>query len=358
MILCVLLALDFLSCSYFLPNYIQYLQDHFHWTKDTTRSISWTSLRWGLRRIQRHCVTTKICNGILPTATTLKRWKQQKHDFCVLCGAQETTTHMIRCQHSSRQQWRRHTVTKFRTTMKALNTALHVQDLFCTALTHWFDNGMVPFEQFQDSHQDVLWSQQQIGWIHLFMGHWSLEWEALHGTFQHQETTANTWTASMIETGLQAMIQLWEQRNSDVHGKSELEQKQRLLERQKAVISELLSKQHKCLPKDHFLFPSNPSELLDKTSTVDLGNWILTRKAAILRSERMAQEQAIVNTNPIYTWFQPKVQQTLSKAKQWCRDKLLFEPYNKKKKHKQESQSLHPFNQKSIKSYFSLFQQQ
>ena len=72
----------------------------------------------------------------------------------------------------------------------------------------------------------------------------------------------------------------------------------------------------------------------------------------------MAQEQAIVNTNPIYTWFQPKVQQTFSKAKQWCRDKLLFEPYNKKKKHKQEAQSSHPFNQKSIKSYFSLLFQQ
>ena len=61
-----------------------------------------------------------------------------------------------------------------------------------------------------------MWSQQQIGWIHLFMGHLSLEWEALHDAFHHQETTANTWTASMIETGLQAMIQLWEQRNSDV----------------------------------------------------------------------------------------------------------------------------------------------
>ena len=102
-------------------------------------------------RLQRQCVTTKICNGILPTATTLKRWKQQKHDFCVLCGAQEATTHMLRCQHSSRQQWRRQTITKFHATMKALNTALHIQDLFCTALTHWFDNGVIPIEQFHDS---------------------------------------------------------------------------------------------------------------------------------------------------------------------------------------------------------------
>ena len=100
------------------------------------------------------------------------------------------------------------------------------------------------------------------------MGHWSLKWgSTLHDIFHHQETTASTWTATMIETGLQAMIQLWEQRNGDVQGKPKVEQKQKLLERQKAVISDLLSRQHRCLPKDRLLFPSNPSsELLDKTS--------------------------------------------------------------------------------------------
>ena len=37
-----------------------------------------------------------------------------------------------------------------------------------------------------------------------------------------QENSASTWTATtMIETGLKAMIQLLEQYNGDVHGKSE-----------------------------------------------------------------------------------------------------------------------------------------
>ena len=128
-----------------------------------------------------------------------------------------------------------------------------------------------------------------------------MKWEALRDIFHPQESIASTWTATMIETGLKVMIQLWEHCNGDVHGKSEVEQKQRLLEHQKAVISDLLFRQHRCLPKDQFLFPSNPNDLLDKTSTVDLGNWIFTQKTTILRSERMAKEQAIVNTNPIYT---------------------------------------------------------
>ena len=66
------------------------------------------------------------------------------------------------------------------------------------------------------------------------MGHWSLKWEALRDIFHPQESIASTWTATMIETGLKVMIQLWEHCNGDVHGKSESEseseQKQKLLE--------------------------------------------------------------------------------------------------------------------------------
>ena len=168
-----------------------------------------------------------------------------------------------------------------------LRTTLHVQDLFCTALNKWFDTGVVQIKHFHGSYgsyHDILILQKQIGWIDLFMGHWSSKWEALHDTFHPQENTASTWTASMIETGLKAMIQLWEQHNGDVYGKSKIEQKQKLLEHQKLVISDLLSKQHWCLPKDHFLFPSNPQRVIGQNlQTIELGNWILTRMTAILR---------------------------------------------------------------------------
>ena len=55
--------------------------------------------------------------------------------------------------------------------------------------------------------------------------------------------------------------------NSDVHGKSDTEQTEKLLQHQKPLIPELLSRQHQCLPKDQFLFPNNHQELLDKKST-------------------------------------------------------------------------------------------
>ena len=71
------------------------------------------------------------------------------------------------------------------------------------------------------------------------MGHWwSTKWEALHAAHAHlhSSTVFFIWTAAIVETSLTLMIQLWEQLNSaDVHGKSESEQKQRLLQRQKLM---------------------------------------------------------------------------------------------------------------------------
>ena len=131
---------------------------------------------------------------------------------------------MIRCLHSSQQKWRQTTISKSCDAMKAHNIALHLQDLFCTALTKWFDGGMVQIEHFHDSYHGSLVLQQQIGSIYLLMGLRSSKWEALYDIFHPKENTASTWTATMIETGLQAMIQLWEQRNGDLHGKSKTKQ--------------------------------------------------------------------------------------------------------------------------------------
>ena len=125
-------------------------------------------------------------------------------------------------------------------------------------------------------------------------------------------------------------------------------------------IFDLLSRQTRFLPRDQFLFPENPDDLLNKSSTVDLGNWILTRKTAILQSEKQAQAQALATTHPIHHWFRPILQTRFNKAKQWFQDKLLFEPFNKKRRHKPSHappKASIPAHQQSIKRYFSLMHQ-
>ena len=114
--------------------------------------------------------------------------------------------------------------------MAAQDTTLILQDTICRAITEWFDSGEVQFESFPSAFHSALISQTQIGWQHLFMGHWSTEWEELHVAMSNSTTKPHLWTAAMVETGLLLMIQLWEQRNQDVHGKNKIEQEQKLLQ--------------------------------------------------------------------------------------------------------------------------------
>ena len=182
----------------------------------------------------------------------------------------------------------------------------------------------------------------------MFMGRYSNQWDDL--------STNEHWMTTLVETTLKQVITLWEARNAEVHGQTENEQRACLLRRQRNVIRELLTRQPYCLPSDDFLFPQDPQTLLQKTSTTDLGNWILTRRPAILHSQKQAKERALANTKSITKWFHP-LQQRLQKVKQWHRDKLLFDPFHKKKRHKehQKTNTTKSTNrQHPITRYFSL----
>ena len=225
--------------------------------------------------------------------------------------------------------------------MTQYNTTESLSDTFNTVLTEWMDHGEVDHSQYPASHQNAIYEQHRIGWKHMFTGHLSQEWEKLQGDqeINGRVIKATDWASSIVTTILQHLIQLWEQRNSDVHGKTSEEQTHRLLEKQKATISRLLELKSKCLVRDHFLFPSNPENLLQETSTTRLSNWISTRTKAIKNSIAQALKQDVQNTRPITTWLRTTANETMSKAVQWKQDRLLHDPYNKKKRHKDASTS-------------------
>ena len=50
------------SCK---PQYMQYLQEKFGWTNETTNEVDWQALKLGLKRVSRTCLTVKICNDLL-----------------------------------------------------------------------------------------------------------------------------------------------------------------------------------------------------------------------------------------------------------------------------------------------------
>ena len=163
--------------------------------------------------------------------------------------------------------------------------------------------------------------------------------------------TAANWAATIVTTVMQQVINLWETRNGELHGGTTTEQNQKLLQRQKKTISKLLDLKPKCLARDHFVFPRQAHTLLAETSTTKLANWISTRTQIIKNSIKQAMARDVQYTNPITNWFSSS-NSSESQVKQWTRNRLLHDPYNKKKRHKQPSPPSKSTVQSSLLTYF------
>ena len=212
-------------------------------------------------------------------------------------------------------------------------------ETLCTALAAWLDSKPVPFQSLPTGHHSALMAQQKLGWNQVFRGHLSQSWEQLQGTTvicNGKFRQPYLWSARIITYILEQVILLWEIRNSEVHGANPQDKHQKLLEHQRMAISTLLSLKTRCLARDQVLFPADPKTLLQKNSTMELGNWIAAHKPAIHLSIKRAKEQDIQHTNIITKWFKP-LKNTISGLLRWKRDRLRHDPYSKKKRHKQIS---------------------
>ena len=109
-------------------------------------------------------VLVKICNDLLPTATTLPKCKWQSHDSCCRCAQQQTRDHMIQCPAQSRTKWRIKTMTTLQKRIKQLNTKFDLENTLCCALPEWFGRGHVPLYKYPEEFHKAIWSQGAIGW--------------------------------------------------------------------------------------------------------------------------------------------------------------------------------------------------
>ena len=184
----------------------------------------------------------------------------------------------------------------------------------------------------------------------MLTGHISSEWGRIFTQTTNTQVTETIWTAAMVEGLLLQMQKLWEQRNSDMHGKSAAEQKMKALERLRRVANNLCLLKDKCLGRDHWIFPQD-SEELHQLSVKDLETWILTRKPVMLRSIQKAKIRDTTKVSSITKWFPPvaTTNPTKSRVCSGYRDTLRYDPFSKKKKNRKKH-----CHQSGVKRYLSL----
>ena len=335
------------------PQYIGHIQHRFKWNNSVTNSIAWKSLSCAIRRINRPCLITKICNDMLPAGTRMKRFKFQSHDKCCLCGLTENTTHMFQCNDESRHQWRRQLITGMLFRLQQLNTLKGLSDTLCSAITDWLDNGRVSTGKYDKKYHKAIITQNHIGWLHIFFGHFSQEWEIIQGTTKLDSGRSRPpylWGASVVELCLTYSIKLWEQRNKDVHGHNANDSEQLLKIKHIEEITRLQLLQPQTRPSDNFLF-QGIATLKDSPHSTTMANWIASRRPAIYNSIKMAKDSATDNTHSLHRYFKPtKTADTVAqRLHRWTRNKLVYDPFSKKKRRKKVDSC-----QPKLTSYLSL----
>ena len=92
-------------------------------------------------------------------------------------------------------------------------------------------------------------------------------------------------------------IQLWHQRNEDLHGVTEEAQRNSKLDRLKAQMQRVFPLKSKCLHKDHTLFRPSLDTLLEEKSVSCLQNWTSIRLPRTQKSIKTAKEHDLKDTD-------------------------------------------------------------
>ena len=329
-----------LQRAYVEPQYVAYLQDKFEWSNATAEIVAWKSLSIGIRRTGRDVLTTKVCNDLMPTAASLKKRKYQLNDQCCLCGKEETRDHMIRCNDATRLQWRRKYIRLIRHRLEYLETDVGLMETFCQAVTEWFDHEKVNIDKYPVKYHRALITQNNIGWRHIFMGRISQEWLEIQGSKMTTNGTrreAYIWGASVVEVSITSFIELWEQRNEEVHGKTEAQKQNRRLAKLSTEVRHLHSMRHLTRPSDDFLFYDDDEleQFLEKATATTAANFISTNKRIIKHSIVAAKKQAITHTKNILHWLKPIKDGGIERIQKWKRNRLVHDAFSKKKKRKE-----------------------
>jgi hypothetical protein len=343
--------------AYVEPEYIQYLQYRFEWSNDTIGIIAWKSLSLAIQRIQRNVLITKVCNDLLPTAATLYKQRYQEHDTCVLCQREETREHLVRCPADSRLRWRRHMLQAIRKRLDHLETEFAITETICTALAEWLEYGTVDVEKYPQRFHKAIKSQTVVGWRHFFGGKISRDWLLLQedsNTITTKEKRASySWGASIIEVTLLQVIELWELRNDEVHGKTIEQQEQTRKTKLTVEIKRLNEMREYARPSDVCLFIEEEEDYLEKSTARTMATFISSHRRAIIDSVKKWAKTSQTGATTILRWLgNSNTAETIEKIHTRQRQSLLSDG-RKKERRRRRKQQQHG-RQTSIAGYYTL----
>ena len=102
--------------------------------------INWATHGKALGRMSaRKTQLTKMCHEILPTATITNRYANHSSPMCPYCKiVEEDRDHVMKCDHSSKRQWRLKCITSIRKRCDDMKTREMLTTILTDGIQAWF----------------------------------------------------------------------------------------------------------------------------------------------------------------------------------------------------------------------------
>ena len=142
-------------------------------------------------------------------------------------------------------------------------------------------------EKYPETSHDAIWSQGAIGWRQIFNGKLLRHWLVHQGhtrTAKCRLRMDYIWGASIVETCLRTMIELWEMRKEEVYGKEEGIKQQIRKEKAATRVRALHKLQEIARPSDAKLFYADMEKQIETSTAATLEGFVVMKTKPIHNS--------------------------------------------------------------------------
>jgi hypothetical protein len=295
---------------------LSYLQHRHGWTDQITKAINWKAHGTALRaRLNERTHFVKLVQGVLPTSNHVHR-RDPIRSLCPACGlVPEDWTHILRCHHSSRSQWRASLLASLKGELITLQTRPLLVQILMAAISGWLECNHEQFTfdptPYPHAFRRAIQQQNSIGWQHVFQGRFSHEWSDIQDGFyasHHDHTgtpqrrTGQRWQVAVIGVLWKQWKVLWASRNQDLHGTTAMQQCRALSRALQRDLRDVYDLKDQLEPSVRALLLTDLETHLQKPTWVNR-MWLDIHAPIVTASVKRAREKAIQGTKSIRHYF-------------------------------------------------------
>ena len=284
-----------------------YWLNKFKIPKDQERNIEWEAASKAFMSLSsnKQNEVIKWNADFCGTGKNLKRWKEQMHSSCPICGVEnEDTDHILRCPHPSAKD-------KWNTSLLHLSEWLHQRSTAPEIISIVIEN----LRSWHDSRPPVLYTgphphlsaaqlhQSKLGWGAFLRGFLSHHWIAAQSWYLDSiksKKTGKRWLQCIIEKLWSVSWDQWRFRNGIVHSESNTTHTNFSFLLTSTIIGEMNCGHRLLPPKCNYLFASELSTIL-KGSINSKRLWLASVWAA--RDLYSPADLICQNRNPIVSAY-------------------------------------------------------